>query len=444
MKKVIEWVVGVLILAVVASLIGIVDCSDEKEKEVKIIEISTREELYAMESDKGYKLMADIDLGGGIWIPLSVVSFDGNGHTIENGVIKDKTESQHPSIAFFNYAKLSNVTFKDITVSAIDAELAAVAVVSSSEICNVTLEDCRINYTYNADADTIYDTASVGLLASGSHSANMMISNCNVRSCAITITKVSIPMHAGFICGRWGKDIDLCMVEDCDMTVANAEKVYIGGVMGLAQDYNKGIQSCLVKNNRFKVENSGYTMFGGLCSYMGKNEDCEIAFNKVTGNNIEIKTDDYCCGGLFGGVQGKISDCLVSNNIISARASDEEDTSKKLAGLIGYCVESATVRNCVVQNCRLDGDGVMVGFIGDGRGSVVSCAVRNNQLTGDAFARERDNIAKSYIFDNGDGGINNVNKLPTLNDEEWKEIITKLEMKEYWSVNSIGDLVLSI
>lgn len=446
MKKVIEWVIGVVIIAVVAPLIFFVACSDKEEEEVKIVEISTREELYEMASDKGYILTADIDLGGGTWKPLSVQSFDGNGHTIENGVIKDNYSDDYgapPSIAFFYGRNVSNVTFKNITVSAIDAELAAIAVAGNGDVSNVTIENCRINYTYNVESEKWYDTdeVSVGLVTGSCYGK---ISNCTVRSCSLTVTKSAIALQAGLICGSNFENMDSCMVEDCDMTVANGKNVYIGGLVGLSKAYSSGIKNCEVKNNRFKVENSGYTMFGGLCSYLESNGDLEFAFNKVTGNNVEIKTDDYCCGGLFGGVQGKISDCLISNNIISARASDVEDTSKKLAGAIGYCVESATVRNCVVQNCRLDGDGVMVGFIGDGRGSVVSCAVRNNQLTGDVFARERDNIAKSYIFHSGEEEINNVNKLPTLNDEEWKEIVTKLEMKEYWSVNSAGDLVLSI
>ncbi|MBQ8394533.1 MAG: hypothetical protein IJX49_03065 [Clostridia bacterium] len=445
MKKAIEWLVGVAIIAVVAPLIFFVACSDEEEEEIKIVEISTREELYAMESDKGYILTADIDLGGGEWKPLSVKSFDGNGHTIENGVIKENYSDDYgakPSAAFFYGTQVSNVAFKEIIVSAINAELAAIAVAGYGDVSNVTLEDCRINYTYNVEAEKWYDTDEIciGLVSSGYNK----FFNCTVRSCSLTVAKAAVALQAGFICGRDFEAVDSCTVEDCDMTIANAENVYIGGLVGLSKAYNNVIKNCSVKNNRFKVENSGYTMFGGLCSYAGEDEDGEFVFNKVTGNNVEIKTDDYCCGGLFGGVQGKISDCLVSNNIISARASDEEDVTKRLAGAIGYCVESATVRNCVVQNCSLDGDGVMVGFIGDARGSVVSCAVRNNQLTGDAFARERDNIAKSYIFHNGDGEIDNVNKLPTLNEEEWKEIIAKLEMKDCWSVNSAGELVLSI
>jgi len=433
-------------------LVGIVACSalfsvacSNEDEGTKIVEISTREELYEMESDKSYILTADINLDGGIWKPLSVQSFDGNGHTIENGVIKENYSDDYgapPSIAFFYGRNVSNVTFRNIIVSAIDAELAAIAVAGNGDVSNVTIENCRINYTYNVEDEKWYDTdeVAVGLVSGSCYSK---ISNCTVRSCSITVTKSSVALQAGFICGREFESIDSCTVEDCDMTIANAENVYIGGLAGLSKSYSNGIKNCSVKNNRFKVENSKYTMFGGLCSYV-ENDDLEFAFNKVTGNNVEIKTTDYCCGGLFGGVQGKISDCLVSNNIISARASDVEDTSKKIAGAIGYCVESATVRNCVVQNCRLDGDGVMVGFIGDAKGSVVSCAVRNNQLTGDVFARERENIAKSYVFHNGEEEINNVNKLPTLNDEEWKEIITKLEMKEYWSINSAGELVLSI
>lgn len=444
MKKIVEWVIGVLVIAVAAPLICWVACPDAKEEEVKIVEISTREELYAMESDKGYKLTADVDLDGGVWTPLSVESFDGNGHTIENGVIKDNYRDEYgtsPNIAFFYDTPLSNVTFKDITVSAINAEFAAVAVAGANAISNVVLEDCRITYNYNAEAGTI---VSIGLVSSGFAATQDDISNCSVRSCAIEVVKTSIPMQAGVICGGEFKNIDSCTVEDCDITVANAEKVYIGGIAGLAQDnYGSKLKNCVVKNNRFKVENSDYAMVGGLCSYI-EDDTCEISLNKVTGNNVEINTASYCCGGLFGGVQGKINDCLVDNNIISARGTDAEATAKKVAGAIGYCVESATVRNCIVQNCRLNGDGVTVGFIGDGKGSVVSCAVRNNQLTGDSFAIERDNIAKSYIFDNGEGEINNVNKLPTLDEEEWKEIVTKLEMKEYWSINSAGDLVLSI
>ena len=75
--------------------------------------VSSLEELYAMETDKNYQLMCDLDLGGREWFPLSVARFEGNGHTISNGVINSTSEKSINSvrIGFFKNAIVSNVIF---------------------------------------------------------------------------------------------------------------------------------------------------------------------------------------------------------------------------------------------------------------------------------------------------------------------------------------------
>lgn len=89
-------------------------------------EISTVEELYAMESDKNYQLTCDIDLKEREWYPLGVRGFNGNGFTISNCYIGEIYKIQH-GIAVNDYSvymgffgrvdKLENVVFDNININ---------------------------------------------------------------------------------------------------------------------------------------------------------------------------------------------------------------------------------------------------------------------------------------------------------------------------------------
>ena len=78
-------------------------------------EISSLEDLYAMESNKNYQLMCDLDLGEREWFPLSVHQFNGNGHTISNGIINSTISGSKYRSGFFEDAdKVVDVKFSNM------------------------------------------------------------------------------------------------------------------------------------------------------------------------------------------------------------------------------------------------------------------------------------------------------------------------------------------
>lgn len=95
-----------------------IDCDTSK---YKTIEISTKEGLLAMESNKAekYILTADIDLEGETWTPLSLenVALDGNNHKISNLKIESTDQNEKEFGLFKAYSGIiENLTLENVDI----------------------------------------------------------------------------------------------------------------------------------------------------------------------------------------------------------------------------------------------------------------------------------------------------------------------------------------
>jgi len=86
------------------------------------IEITTADQLAAIEMNKSYRLMADIDLTGQEWVPLGTYSepylgiFDGNGHTISNLTISERNDLFNGLFAHFA-GTVTDLSLADVSIN---------------------------------------------------------------------------------------------------------------------------------------------------------------------------------------------------------------------------------------------------------------------------------------------------------------------------------------
>lgn len=421
-------------------LLGAFGCKNDKETEY--IEITTREELYAMESNKSYRLACDIDLAGREWIPLNVQEFDGNGFTIKDAVIRTGSNIyvDRLGMAFFCEVKaLKNITFEKITVIASGANFVAVALCKASErIENITVQDCQITAdNYDITGEKKNQTFAVGgLIAEGN-----IVATCSVKDCTIKVVTSNIKSKIGGMCGNanYGR-FSNCIVQGCEMEIERIDNIAVGGLTaGCVGEIN----SCIVEDCDLNISDCGNCTAGGIASLTDKYNSTEVCNSKSIMNTIKITANNsYVCGGLFDEISNSAKDCLSSGNNIKATCSGEGN--KIASGGFGRGKNPVNIQKCVVQNCTISSDGRSVGFIGNDAGSIVFSLVKGNELRGsetDEFALQRDNIRNSYVFTKEN--CKNVNQLAELNLEQWLRVIDVLNLDEaLWGINNDGDLTL--
>lgn len=441
MRKILYTIVSVIISS---GLCLFSACNFGEDKETEYISISTREELYAMESDKSYCLACDIDLAGGEWMPLSVKEFDGNGHTIRDSIIKQGVTmyNDETGVAFFLKANsVKNTNFEKITVMASKSNYVAVAACDmNGTIENVTVKNCTVSAdNYDMTNNNGYTAFKIGLLMAEGQN----VVDCHVENGTIKAVMSNIDTKIGLICGEGnGSCFSGCTVQGCEVIAEKINQVAIGGIVA---DQVEKIEECVVMNCGFTASDCVDCSVGGLGALTGKYRSVEALRTKSVGNAININTTNgYICGALFGQVNESVTDCLSSGNSINATATGDGD--KIVSGGIAQGENPVNIQKCIVQNCIVKSDGISVGFIGNGEGSIVNCAVKNNVLKGertDEFALKRENVRNSYIYPMQES-FKNANGVKTVQDEEWLKIITTLLLDtDLWSMNSVGDLTLN-
>ncbi|MCH5164261.1 MAG: hypothetical protein J1F36_04515 [Clostridiales bacterium] len=447
----------------------------------KYHDISTQEELYAMEKGKSYRLTADIDLEGNYWTPKKVKAFDGNGHTIRNCTINEMydpyvgtttSSSYSTSTAFFSEVEyLENVTFENIIVMATDASKIAIVVAEgrrsspfqrkSGGFKNIAIKGCSI--TGNAG----YSGVNIGLLCARGYTDiidECLIDNCTIR-CNVTNGG---NFKIGGLCGTCSYEIEITnnTIQNCNIEIISPDVYGILNVGGIVGHYSTTLQhgfslsNCLAKNNTFKIEaNSNSdraTRIGGIIGYSGEADGYNggnIKTNGIVsqcasiGNTFEVAVaNNYSLGGIVGRNDGQIENCLSDNNNFVA-TSNYSSVTANLGGLCG--VSYNTIKNSISQNCEIrgtSGSGNEVntaGFIGSSEASIAYCAVNNNVVSGgnsDIFTSKSNMVFNCYV--RGRQIPSNINNIPILEDE-WNSILTKLALDTtIWGQVLGGDLQL--
>ena len=268
--------------------------------------IYNREGLEAMNSgrDKHYKLMRNIDLGGGTWTPIGpgngptvdgstfTGSLDGNGRTISNLTVS--TTAQNGGLFGFISGAGSGVKELKITVGAtgIQAAYRAGAVVGRSG--------------YGAS-----------------------ISGCSVEGEGeIKSTGMSESVAGGVVGSAFGSTIEKCYTTvrvSATGGTGSSPAIYAGGIAGYSGDGSGAttIQNCYATGAISATDSKGGSKFvGGI---VGRLANGSFVYNcYATGEVIASSVGTHYVGGIVGNINsgGTISNCGALSSNVSATGAN--------------------------------------------------------------------------------------------------------------------------
>lgn len=451
---------------------------------VKYEQITSIEDLYAMESNKSYELTCDIDLQGGEWYPLEVKNFNGNGYTIRNCYIStpvqnydDKGYKLSVSGGFFaKLNRLEDIAFDNIQVNVMFTDgtqqcNGGVVAGEMKEIENVTITNSKGFFTLSSEDDSSHVNCGViaGVIDGTGYVSGKTIKNVQVENCELRCSRIFRTLRVGGIAGSVVfHETEIADNKVTDSRIfADADDLSCGGVFGYLEYYSGTTSGCISKNNRFDLKahpihtKAVASSVGGVVGCSSKNSDIEKSVssnNEIilsrSSRNETLFTDNggYRMGGIAGISAGRISNCLSDSNTISG--SSESTSSKQFASVGGLCgYASATISKSVAQNNTISETNTVsasamssAGFVAKTSASVTNCAVYNNTVNGkkqDAFTAEvEDRLFDCYVAVQEES-IANANSLPILSYEQWNDIITVLSLDSDWNMEN-GILYLEL
>lgn len=429
---------------------------------VKYEQITSIEDLYAMESNKSYELTCDIDLNSGEWYPLAVKNFNGNGHTIKNGYIIKTTENQSSGF-FISVKTLENVVFDNIQVKVTFSDdspgtynggiIAGEAITVES----VTITDSKGFFTASVDNSSSANSVNCGVIAGY---VSGKINNSRVENCELKCTRIYSKLNVGGIAGEvfssQSEKVTDNVMENSKI-YADADTMNCGGIIGRLNQGSGKTSGCVAKNNMIELKvypeytASRYdSCAGGVIGCVAEKNIVENSVgsnNEITlsrkSRNQTLFTDKggYCIGGIIGKSAGNVSDCLSEFNNI--RGTSESTSSKQFARIGGLCgsatatiSKSVSQSNTVIEANTTESSTVSVaGFVAKTTATVTNCAVYNNTVTGknrDVFTdKTKDSLFNCYVAGQNEA-IPDANSLPVLSSEQWNDIINVLSLGSKW------------
>ena len=255
---------------------------DVDTSKYETIEISTKEELIAIESNKEekYVLTQDIDLGEGNWTPLNVenVKLDGQGHKITNLKIEGDSEANRKVGLFATYSGI----IENLTLEGVDIDIKL--------HIDQNVEDKK---TFLQEAfepeETEEEIHAVGGIIG--YSKDVILKNCKV-----TGTVSSETNNVGGLVGH-SKEGTIAVFRNC-INEANVSACYVYE-HEYSYTYNHSVDEEKITKPDITKERLGNNAGGMIGTVLGP--------VYVTGceNNGEILAGMYNAGGMIGTAESK-------------------------------------------------------------------------------------------------------------------------------------------
>lgn len=363
--------------------------------DTKYHSVSSVAELYAMDSEKNYRLACDLDLQGQYGNMLRVRNFDGDGHTISNAVVlKSGGEDNQNGYGFFSTAQsITNVTFKNMSVTLNSGDVSCSAIVCGNFLKNaenVSVTDSSLNVTVNAGSSSY---AHIGCITGSVY--NCRFKNCTVKNCRVTVQQTNDSngwLQIGGIVGDTSNNVSGCVVENTEITCQTRSYFNVGGIVGEMKPINDAkLENCIVRNNKLKIDSSANnkaTRFGGLIGN-ADNEKVEIENCASLDNKMEIRANNcYNLAPFIGRNAGTVKNCLSDGNAVTASINNEHKDAGGYSS--GFCGSNyGNISRCVAQNCTVTGTQsvasngyIASGFAGYINASVAYCGVVDGSVDG--------------------------------------------------------------
>ncbi len=231
------------------------------------------------------QLEADIDLGGHDWYPIENFAgiFDGNGHTVSNGVLNIVGSA---NVGFFGTVD-KIVTIKNLTLK---------------------------NFSSKVSKEQL-NSKSVGLLLGENTASGTRIVNCDVVDSALNFQAAGYPDSGknGLLVGRSKAAIliDGCTIANSTLYEASSMGYRFGGILGgnTASEYDSVVRNCNMWNTyllSYQNPESG-TNYGLICG----------EGNAVTVENFHTNMINYTAGSFQNG-KYDLSQVGLSQQVVSA------------------------------------------------------------------------------------------------------------------------------
>ena len=231
------------------------------------------------------QLETDIDLGGHDWYPIENFAgiFDGNGHTVSNGVLNIVGSA---NVGFFGTVD-KIVTIKNLTLK---------------------------NFSSKVSKEQL-NSKSVGLLLGENTANGTRIINCDVVDSALKFQTAGYPDSGknGLLVGRSKAAIliDGCTIANSTLYEASSMGYRFGGILGgnTASEYDSVVRNCNMWNTyllSYQNPASG-TNYGLICG----------EGNAVTVENFHTNMKNYTAGSFYNG-KYDLSQVGLSQQVVSA------------------------------------------------------------------------------------------------------------------------------
>lgn len=446
----------VALLTITLGLTTLCGCSlfgGDKTKtrdDYKWISVSTLEDLYGMESNKCYRLEGDIDLQGRPWTPLIVVGFDGNGHTVSNGMIMETvTEGETDyfgNVCFSGFIGkcnwLDNLTVDNfrIVYTASERPRVGFAVGQALEVVNTTVKNCTA-------------TVTSGLFCGCVVGYGFQVKSCTAKDCTINGNGVNA---AGGIAGQ-GWTFDDCIV---DTIMIESSKV-IGGIMATGSTSNGHFKNCSVKNSiltsladgaNSSSDLIGYGVGGivGVCSFQSDIDKKNAYMENCLSENNIITSKGEGIGGVVGVVGNRFyfKNCLSQGNTLTSTYTGTKFTPR-VGGFAGATASSTqscfAIHNKLNCHSESQSNAYLAGFAAYYTGlysfklseTILFCGVYGNIIEGQnktaySFSPKNDLIINCYADDE------NAKEVDYLSEKDWKTASVLAQTfnlsSDYWTL----------
>ena len=291
---------------------------------VKPVRITTAEQFDRIREDLHgwYVLDADIDLSAyKDWQPIGEYESDcemADGEWWKKA-FKGKLDGQGHKIQHLNLTTGSHI------------KKALFGAVANGEVCNLVIEDCRINL----EAPTVYVAPLIGIMKQdGGRVASVL--NCEVRNLKV---KVGVNMQesnfsgvTGLIAGAWNGTIGHCTVAgDISVYVEGngGGELYIGGILG--EGYSDTKSCCSAINIKADIKSGGQLkiFIGGLQASATNVAGC------LSTGRIEVKGINDIKEMYVGGLVGSQRYGDICNNASQSDITVRNASVAQIGGIVG-------------------------------------------------------------------------------------------------------------
>lgn len=314
-------------------------------------------------------------------------TFDGKGHKIK-GYTVNVTDAEYPRVSLFGSTQ--NATFKNLTLSGVDIKVKAdkgalvSALANGSAKCSKVTITGKISVSGNETAGTdggdyeIFGFCQNGTFTNCTNKASIT-SNCRVKyyyesratgiasfgtfkNCKNTGT-ISVTGYMPSLESLYAAGISMMgTLTGCSNsgTIKAGGEAYSINATGVCYDPNK-ISSCsnsgkvAVTN---KTNNKSYAAGVAISVSLKDKEVCAKSFN--TGDvSIKQQTGDFCCGGVFADVGGRLRECYNTGKV---NVTASKNVGKNMGQVGGVAGDVAIMSECYNTgrisanvNCQIGG-----------------------------------------------------------------------------------------